>query len=196
MDHLGAQRLPLAAPGTASERIATQRMDTWQRLAPREAGTARASARAIPPPFAVAPEKNGVGKAVTGGMLAEDAIPATVDHGHTCVGADGLECDLDLGVLAGPERRLAPTEDKPLTWPPDPNAADPEDGAAGQCFDEAPALTGLEGEFAGRAGCEPEQCVGYPPDPDVTREYLEGARGRRLDAQRYKNLRRQDTRST
>jgi hypothetical protein len=70
-------------------------------------------------------------------------------------------------------RRLAPTEDKPLTWPQDPNAADLEDGAVGQCFDEAPALTG----FAGRAGYEPEQWVGYPPDPDVTREYLEGARG-------------------
>lgn len=97
----------------------------------------------------MAPEKNGVGKAVTGGMIRRNAIPAAMDHGHTCVGADGLECDLDLGVLAGSERRLAPTEDKPLTWPPDPNAADLEDSAVGQCFDEAPALTGLEGEFAG-----------------------------------------------
>jgi hypothetical protein len=48
----------------------------------------------------VASEKNGVGKAVTGGMLRRNAIPAAMDHGHTCVGADGLECDLDLGVLA------------------------------------------------------------------------------------------------
>jgi hypothetical protein len=104
------------------------------------------------PPFAVAPEKNGVGKAVTGGMLRRNAIPAAMDHGHTCVDADGLECDLDLGVLAGPERRLAPTEDKPLTWPPDPNAADLEDGAVGQCFDEAPALTGLEGRVRRASG--------------------------------------------
>jgi len=88
-----------------------------------------------------------------------------------------LGCRPRAGRLVTDARYSAEMRYKPLTWPPDPNAADLEDGAVGQCFDEAPALTGLEGEFAGRAGCEPEQRVGRPPDPDVPREYLEGARG-------------------
>ena len=36
------------------------------------------------PPFSAAPENGGVGKAVTGGILRRNAIPAAMDHGHTC----------------------------------------------------------------------------------------------------------------
>src|SRR4029453_11031969 len=62
------------------------------------------------PPFAVTPQEDRVGKAVTRHMLIRHAVPAAMGHGHTCLSADRLECDLDLRVLAGPEGGLTPAE--------------------------------------------------------------------------------------
>src|SRR5262245_43705225 len=117
-------------------------------------------------------------------------------HGHTCLSADRLECDLDLRVLIGPEGGLTPAEDEPFARLPDPDAANLEDSAVRQRLGEASTLMRLEGERAGRTRCELKQRVRRPPQCDVARKYLEGAPRRGRHAHRYQNSRRHDARST
>ena len=125
---------------------------------------------------------------MTGNMLVWHAVPAAMDDRDPRLCADGLEGDLDLRLLARPEGRLTPTEDKPFARLPHPDAADLEDGAVRQCLGEASALMGLEGKRTGRARCKPEQCVRRPPQRDITRENLEGARGRSFEPHGHKNV--------
>ena len=148
------------------------------------------------PPFTVPTQEDRVREAVTGNMLLRHPVPAAMDNRDPRFCADRLEDDLDLRLLARPEGRLTPTEDKPFARLPHPDAADLEDGAVRQCLGEASAFTGLEGKRAGRARCKPEQRVRRPPQRDVARENLEGTRRRSLDAHGHKNLRCHDTRST
>src|SRR5262245_36527116 len=103
-------------------------------------------------------------------------------HGHTCLSADRLECDLDLRVLIGPEGGLTPAEDEPFARLPDPDAADLKHSAVRQRLGEASTLMRLECQRARRARRELKQDVRRPPQRDVARKDLEGAPRRGPDA--------------
>ena len=133
-------------------------------------------------------QEDRVREAVTGNMLVRHAVPSAMDNRDPRFCADRLEDDLDLGLLTRPKGRLTPTEDKPFARLPHPNAADLEDRSVRQCLGEASAFMGFEGKRAGRARCKPEQCVRRPPQRDVARENLEGARGRNLEPHGHKNV--------
>ena len=96
----------------------------------------------ILPPFPVPAQEDRVREAVT----VRHAVPAAMDDRDPRLCADGLEGDLDLGLLTRPKGRLTPTEDKPFARLPHPNAADLEDCSVRQCLGEASAFMGFEGK--------------------------------------------------
>jgi len=51
------------------------------------------------PPFPVPAQEDRVREAVTGNMLVRHAVPAAMDDRDPRLCADGLEDDLDLGLL-------------------------------------------------------------------------------------------------
>ena len=123
-------------------------------------------------------------KAVAGGVVLGNGVPAAMLDRDASFIADRLEADLDIRDLTRGERGLAPGEREPLGRRPRGDAADLEHLAVRQFSDEASAFAQLETQFAVVAWRELEQAVGPPPCGYILREGVECALRRSLHAQR------------
>ncbi len=98
------------------------------------------------PPFAVALQEDGVGKAVAGHMLGRDGVPPEVLDGDAGLIAERLEAHFDVRDLFGGEAFLPPGEGKFRPRFPRCNSADLEDFTTRCSFDEASADARFEGK--------------------------------------------------
>jgi hypothetical protein len=136
------------------------------------------------PPLREAQLERGKREAVPRGVRRWETVPAEMLDGHPGLAADGLEPDMQFGVLVDVERFLSPTDGQVVRRIPRADRADDKGAAVLVGFHQPTRWPRVERQRARASDRELEQFIGSPPGADLVRECGEGSLGSGIDPQR------------